>query len=328
MSYKIIKMDKIFIFGGAGSLGKKLIEKYINNNMIINFSRDENKHWSLELNYQNTFKNNIKNIIGNISDKNRVEEVLLRENPNIIIIAAAMKHIDKCEYAIHESLNTNVLGVKNILDCVEKNIDKLPLLNTVVFISSDKACNPMNVYGMCKAISEKLILEKAYHMDNKNIKFLTVRYGNVLNSSGSIIQILHNKGKNKDVKEFLLYHKNATRFIMTLDESCDLIDYAIKYGTNGDIIIPKLKSMLIYDLINIFSKLYNKPIKITELRPGEKINECLINEMQYMNTIKIDKYYIINKKYINTYNHQNYNSDQNNLTENELYTYLKKLELI
>ena len=105
---------KYFIFGGSGSLGNKLIEKYINNNIIVNYSRDECKHWHMEQKYKKNIKN-LKNIIGNIRDKSKIKQSLLRENPNIIIIASALKHIDRCEYDSHEVLQTNIIGTKNIL---------------------------------------------------------------------------------------------------------------------------------------------------------------------------------------------------------------------
>jgi len=317
---------KILIFGGTGSLGKKLIERYIETNEIINYSRDECKHWKLELKYKGK---NLKNIIGNISNKERVENSLLRENPNIIIIAAAMKHIDKCEYASSESIDINLIGVQNILNSVEKNQNNLTMLETVLFVSTDKACSPINIYGMCKSLSEKLVIEKSFYMPK--FKFVCTRYGNVLNSRGSIIPILHDLGKNPKIKEFSLTHEKMTRFIMTLDESVDLIEYAILYADNGDIVIPKLKTMYIKDLFDIFSKLYNKPIQIIGLRVGEKLNEMLINDTQSARTIEKEKYYHIKSNYINKIINENfyeYHSGQNIITKNELEEYLLKIKML
>lgn len=250
----------IFIFGGSGSLGNKLIEKY-SANQVINFSRDECKHWAMELKYKN-----IQNIIGNIYDYKSVETALIRTNPHIIIIAAALKHIDRCEYATDQCIKTNLLGIQNVLDCIDRN--PLSRLETVVFISTDKACNPINVYGMCKALSEKMMIEKAFYSKTK-VKYVTVRYGNVLNSRGSIIPILHERGTQPD-NDFTLTHIDMTRFIMTLEDSCNLIEYAILNGTSGEIIIPKLRSMKVADLFEIFSEIYDKDVKVVGLRSGDR----------------------------------------------------------
>lgn len=317
-------MNKIFIFGGSGSLGNKLIEKYINNYTIVNYSRDECKHWKMELKYKNK---NLKNIIGNITNKDRVRQALQRENPNVIIIAAAMKHIDRCEYASNESIDNNLLGIKNILDVIEETT--ISELKTVIFVSTDKACNPINIYGMCKALSEKLVIEKSHYI--KDVKFVVVRYGNVLNSRGSIIPILHDKGRDVNVKEFTLTHKNMTRFIMTLEESCQLIEHAIFNADSGDIVIPKLKAMYIKDLFDIFSAIYNKPVVIVGLRAGEKLNESLINNTQSARTICDNSYYHIKSNYENRMINEDlfeYSSEQDVLDATQLREYLEKLSLI
>lgn len=322
----VIENKKIFIFGGSGSLGNKLIEKYIDNNIVINYSRDECKHWKMELKYNN---DKLINIIGNICDYNRVEQSLIREQPHIIIIASAMKHIDKCEYSSSESLNNNLLGIKNVLDVIENRKDKHLNLETVVFVSTDKACSPINIYGMCKALSEKLTIEKSHYV--KDFKFVAVRYGNVLNSRGSIIPILHNKGKDKNVKEFTLTDERMTRFVMTLEDSCNLIEYAILEGKSGDIIVPKLKAVYVKDMFEIFSELYNKPIRITGLRVGEKMNEDLINKTQSARTEDKGKYYHIRSNYENKIINNDffeYHSGQDIMDGNEFEKYLREIVLI
>lgn len=177
----------ILIFGGTGSLGYALNTRYSKNNIIYNFSRDECKHWEMKLHFNSN--PNIHFIIGNVSDRSIVESTIKRIRPDIIIIGSAMKHIDQCEINTSESLKTNLIGTQNVLESVESNLLTLPNLETVVFISSDKACSPINNYGMCKALSETLVVEKAHYIPS--IKFVNVRYGNVLNSRGSIIPLLH-----------------------------------------------------------------------------------------------------------------------------------------
>jgi len=325
----MISNKTILIFGGTGSLGNKLNERYLDNNTIYNFSRDEHKHWKMRLKFKN--HNNLNFIIGNVADRIRVKESIKRVNPDIIIIACAMKHIEQCEVNTNESLNTNMLGTKYILDSIEDNLNTLKNLNTVLFVSSDKACSPINNYGMAKALSETFLVEKANFV--KNIKFVNVRYGNVLNSNGSIIPRLHAMGNDDKYKEFYLTHENMTRFVMTLEQSVDLIEYAILNGESGDTVISELVSLKVQDLIELFSEKYNKPIKITGLRPGEKLLESLINESQSGRIEKHGKYTHIRsvfdyKETIDVTSLRDYNSTINPLTKQELKDYLIKLQLL
>lgn len=318
---------KILLFGGSGSLGNKFIETYLENNEITNYSRDECKHWEMSLKYKSP---KLNFIIGDIRDYNSVENAILREQPNIIVIMAALKHIDRCEYAIYECLQTNCLGPMNVLNAIEKNNDRLLNLDTTVMVSTDKACEPTNVYGMAKALAESAIVEKSLHI--KNRKFVNIRYGNVLNSRGSIIPILHEKGKDPEVKEFTLTHEDMTRFVMTLEQSVALIEYAAIHGESGDTVIPKLISLRMIDLIELFSEKYGKPVKITGLRPGEKMLESLISETQAMRLVKMENGYMhIKPPYKNLLvkeEIQNYNSKLNPLTKEELKEFMSKLDLI
>ena len=318
---------KILLFGGSGSLGRKFIDTYIENNEIVNYSRDECKHWEMGLHYKT---DKLKFIIGDIRDYNSVENAILREQPHIIVIMAALKHIDRCEYAIYECLQTNCNGPINILNAIEKNNDRLLNLEASVMVSTDKACEPTNVYGMAKAIAESAVVEKSLYI--KNRKFVNIRYGNVLNSRGSIIPILHEKGSDPEVKEFTLTHEDMTRFVMTLEQSVALIEYAILNGESGDTIIPKLISMKLIDLMEIFSEKYGKPVKITGLRPGEKMLESLISETQAMRLVKkVNGYMHIKPPYKNllvTEEIHNYNSKLNPLNKEELREFMTNLSLI
>jgi UDP-N-acetylglucosamine 4,6-dehydratase/5-epimerase len=320
-----IKGKVILIFGGSGSLGNKLIEYYIEDNTIINYSRDENKHWLMELKYKSK---NLSNIIGDVRNFEKVQQSIIRTNPHIIIVAAALKHVDRCEFESNECLDTNILGLQNILKTVEINKLNLENLETVCFVSTDKACSPINTYGMSKAICENLMVEKSKYISD--VKFVVVRYGNVLNSRGSIIPILENKGKDDDVKFYGLTDPKMTRFIMTLENSVKLIEYAIIEGDTGEIIIPKLNAMYIKDLIELFSEKYNKPIKIIGLRSGEKMNESLINEMQSMRTVIKEKYCHIQPSYMTEIlctTPYEYSSNQNVLSKEELLAYLQSVQL-
>jgi len=323
-----IENKKILIIGGTGSLGNHLTKRFLDNNTIYLLSRDESKHWNMEIDFKH--HKNLNFIIGDIRNKDKIQQTILRIKPNIIIIAAAMKHIDRCEYECNESLGTNLYGTQNVLDVVENFQYDLKELETVCFISTDKACSPVNVYGMCKAISECLMIEKSKYIEN--IKFVVVRYGNVLNSRGSIIPMLHKIGQNDEIKEFKLTDDKMTRFVMTLEQSVDLVIHAILYGKSGDIVIPKLISCVVKDLIEIFSEKYNKPIVMSGLRPGEKMLESLINETQSTRLeFGPDGYMYIKPPYLNVNNSndiKDYNSKIKPLNKQELYDYLQKLNLL
>lgn len=219
----MIQNQKILIFGGTGSLGNALVSRYLKNNEMYLYSRDESKHWKMALDLNHP--KGLYFIIGDVRNKDKVCQTMIRINPDIIIIAAAMKHIDKCEFETNESIETNLLATKNILDGIETNKLLLKNLKSICFVSTDKACSPVNVYGMCKAVSETLIVEKAKYMDD--FKFVVVRYGNVLNSRGSIIPMLHAMGENDNVSHFKLTDERMTRFVMTLNQSVDLIEHAL-----------------------------------------------------------------------------------------------------
>lgn len=324
----MIKNNKILIFGGTGSLGTKLTERYLNENEIFLYSRDESKHWKMEMDFN--YNKNLNFIIGDVRDINKVQQTIIRINPNIIIIAAAMKHIDRCEFESNECIGTNLLGTKNILDTIETFKDSLSNLKSICFISTDKACSPVNIYGMCKAVSEGLMVEKSKFINK--FKFVTVRYGNVLNSRGSIIPALHNLGKDENIKHFKITDERMTRFVMTLEQSVDLIEHALLYAESGDIVIPKLISCKIKELIEIFSEKYNKPIILSGLRAGEKMLESLINETQSNRLVfGEDGYMYIKPAYKNILTNtevKDYNSTINPLTKEELNNYLIKLNLI
>ena len=319
--------QKILFFGGSGSLGNAFIRRYLLNNEIVVYSRDENKHWKMSLEYKN---NNLSFIIGDIRDKDRLENAIIRENPDYIIIASALKHIDRCEFAVHESYQTNFAGTMNILNVVEKNVKTLGNLKCVLFVSTDKACEPTNVYGMCKALSETALIEKALYV--KSIKFVNIRYGNVLNSRGSIIPLLHDTGNDPDKKAFLLTHDEMTRFVMTLEQSIDLIEHACFHADSGDIVIPELVSMRLKDMLEIFSSIYNKPIETTSIRPGEKLLESLVSETQSYRLVKGNMgYSYIKPSFKKVENHEeimNYNSKLNPLTKTALYSYLNEKKLL
>ena len=334
-------MSTYLIFGGTGSLGRKLIQRLGGENITV-YSRDEAKHW--------TIKNEMgqaapKFLVGDIRDPQRVYEAIAQTRPTNIIIAAALKHVDTCESSPYESIQTNVLGTKNVIDAVNKLFEASDWssghVKTVTFVSTDKACAPVNSYGMCKALSERLITSQG--PNNNKLIFNAVRYGNVLESRGSIIPLF--KYQCEHTNELTVTDPNMTRFVMTLDDSVDLILAALRNAKNGQIAIPQLPAMRIGDLAEIFSKLSSKPIRYIGLRPGEKMHEDLINESESIRTtIETAKYFykdithrpegssifLINDALSKplTSNEWSYSSNDSVMTKDELFTHLSKLGIV
>jgi len=287
-------MPGILIFGGTGSLGRKLIERMLPTERVAVYSRDEAKHWTIrnELSAGPLADKlgNLQFFVGDIRDPHRVRDVIRQYQPDTIIIAAALKQVDTCELSPSESVLTNLVGAQNVIDAV--NTPPNPV-RTVLFVSTDKACSPVNVYGMCKAISERVVTSQA-RTGFSNVRYLAVRYGNVLESRGSIIPLFKHQGEHG---EFLTVTDPAmTRFVMTLDDSVNLIKKALNKGKTGETWIPRLPAMRIGDLADVFSRRYNKPVKIIGLRPGEKRDEDLINESESVRLRGLDDdgaYYVL-----------------------------------
>jgi len=270
---------KILIIGGSGSLGQELIHQwqYRLSECII-FSRSEHKQWEL---YQKFPRVKFHMELGDVADYNKLYEIIRDHNPDTIIYAAAMKHVDRCETAVRQCINSNCLGFLNMLEAAKDLSTRSKMnLQKILYVSTDKACHPINVYGMTKSIAEHLVQQ--YKIDNVDV--VGVRYGNVINSNGSIIPVLKNQGLDSKYESFTLTNPEMTRFYMTLGESVQLIEDTLIYGNSGELWIPKLRSMSIGTLFEIFSKKYKKSIKIIGIRPGEKVHESLLDIHELTNT--------------------------------------------
>ena len=276
-------MEKYLIIGGTGSLGKKLISRLsdIGDDVAV-YSRDEAKHWTLR--NELTKESTPKFFVGDIRDINRIKDVMRQYKPTTIIIAAALKQVDTCELSPAESLLTNVIGTQNVIQAVSE-VGSGTALKKVLFVSTDKACAPVNAYGACKMLSERLVASQA-DSGNADITFLCTRYGNVLESRGSIIPLFKYQGEHCD--SLSVTDPDMTRFVMTLDDSVDLILKALTMGRSGETWIPRIPAMRIGDLADIYSEIYNKPVNIIGVRPGEKKHEDLINESESVRTYETE----------------------------------------
>ena len=272
---------KMVVIGGTGSLGHCLMSRMYGDNDTVVYSRDELKQWQMKKEFPET-----KFVVGDVRDEVAVRRMLKAVRPDVVIIAAALKHVDVCEGNPQESIKTNIEGTENVLRAIED----IGLDTTALFVSTDKACSPVNVYGMCKALAERLVSERA---SVSTARFLSVRYGNVVNSRGSIIPLFAKQAVDPSVSTFTVTEKGMTRFFMTLDESVDLIQHAIEHGSGGDVWVPRLRSATIDDLASIFSERYGKPVEYIGIRPGEKIHESLVNAAESIRTAWTGKYYRI-----------------------------------
>ena len=294
-----MKDKRILIIGGTGALGKTLIKKYHQENDIMIFSRDEHKHVDLLKQYPK-----IKSYLGDIRDKSSITNSFSKFKPQVVINTAALKHVPICEDNAIESVKTNILGHQNLIE-VASEFNKL---ETLIFVSTDKACKPINIYGMCKAISEKLYYN--YAESTENTKVVMVRYGNVLESTGSVIPYF--KSLIKSGQNYLpITHPEMTRFLLTLDDATDLIDWAYEYEySHGKIAVPKIKAMKVTDIANCLIEEQVKEkqmsmafiddgddtvdieLKMVGIRPGEKLHEELISKEEWLRTTDHENYLI------------------------------------
>ena len=310
----MIKNKRIMILGGTGALGKTLLKRYYNSNEILIFSRDEHKHVDLLKEYDN-----IESNLGDVRDKNSIRNSINQFKPHIVINAAALKHVPICEDNSIESVKTNILGHQNVIECVSESKG----IETLIFVSTDKACKPINVYGMCKAISERLYVNFAEKQ--KDIKVVLVRYGNVLESTGSVIPYFKSL-LNKDLDYLPITDEKMTRFLLTLEQATELIDWAYFHTeSHGKIAIPKIKSLKIVDIAKALGKFYGKEnIELREIgiRPGEKIHEEMISNEEWLRTEEYENFLISTN--VRRYEQKSYNSYDSLMDSSEAYNFLQK----
>lgn len=290
----------ILVTGGTGSLGKVLIRRLLSGEMgtpkkIIVFSRDEAKQHEMRISYLNSkaptdeiIYNNFRRLlefrIGDVRDFHSVSSAL--QGVDVVFSAAALKQVPSCEYFPYEAVKTNIEGPENIVRVIREF--KLPV-TTVVGISTDKACKPVNVMGMTKAIQERIFITA--NLDCPQTRFICVRYGNVLASRGSVIPLFHEQILSGG--PVTITTSDMTRFLLSLDQAVDTIFAAIKNARRGETYIPRVPSARVTDIAQ--SLIGTRPIKtiVTGVRPGEKIHEILVSEEEAHRTIARGNYYVI-----------------------------------
>ena len=285
-------MKSYFITGGTGSFGKAFIRDLINSKKfkkIIIFSRDEFKQSEMKkFPYVSSHLNKIRFFIGDVRDKERLNQAIKGNDIDIVIHAAALKQVPATEYNPFETIKTNIIGAQNVIEAsLECNVKK------VLALSTDKACSPINLYGATKLCSDKLFTAANLFKGKKKVIFSVVRYGNVLGSRGSVVPILMSQNKNSSV--FTVTDKNMTRFNITLREAVKFVNKCLNLMSGGEIFVPKIPSYNILTLAKSINP--SKKIKFIGIRPGEKIHEEMVSETDSLNTKEFKDHYVIYPSY-------------------------------
>ena len=278
----MLKNSTILITGGTGSFGKKFVQMTLdryNPKRIIIFSRDEMKQWEMAEKYIGDER--VKFIIGDVRDKERISRSL--DGIDFVVHAAATKIVPTAEYNPSECVKTNIIGAMNIIDaCTDKNVKK------TVALSTDKASNPINLYGATKLASDKLFVAGSSNLGLDKTQFSVVRYGNVMGSRGSVIPFFLQK-KSEGVLP--ITDNRMTRFMISLEEGVKLVWHAFEDMLGGEIYVKKIPSMTITDIAKAVAPASEK--KIIGIRPGEKLHEQMIGVEDAPHTFEYDEYFKI-----------------------------------
>ncbi len=273
----------ILVTGGTGSFGKRFVKTILQNykvKKIVIYSRDEYKQYLMSQDIDNKF---MRYFIGDVRDKERL--TMAMKGIEIVVHCAAMKQVPASEYNPMECIKTNIYGAENVIHAsIENNVQK------VIALSTDKAANPINLYGATKLASDKLFVAANNIVGDKITRFSVVRYGNVVGSRGSVVPFFKKIAENKNDK-LPITDMRMTRFWITLQQGVDFVIDSFKYMQGGEIFVPKLPSVLISDLAKSINP--NAEIEIIGIRPGEKIHEVMCPEDDSHLTVEFNNYFII-----------------------------------
>lgn len=285
----MLNNKNILITGGTGSFGKKMTQYILENyepEKLIVFSRDELKQFEMSQRWSQRKYPCIRYFLGDVRDKDRLVRAF--NGVDYIIHAAALKQVPAAEYNPAEFIKTNIMGAMNIIDAaIYNNVSR------VVALSTDKACNPINLYGATKLCSDKLFnAANVYSGPHKRTRFSVVRYGNVVGSRGSVVPFFTERAKTGELP---ITDPRMTRFWITLDQSVHFVMKVLEIMKGAEIFVPKIPSMKITDLAKAIAPECAQ--KVVGIRPGEKIHEILISEEEGRNTIEYRECYIIRQYY-------------------------------
>src|SRR5689334_8774900 len=291
---------RLLVTGGTGSMGRTFVHRVLSGELgkpskVIVFSRDEAKQHDMRMAYLhrtvttdevifNNFRNVLEFRIGDVRDYGDVCSAL--RDVDIVINAAALKQVPTCEYFPAQAILTNCLGAQNIVRAIGEN--GYPV-ETVVGISTDKACKPVNVMGMTKSLQERIFV--AANVLDRRTRFICVRYGNVLASRGSVIPLFHEQIRNGG--PVTVTDPRMTRFLLPLEHAVDTVLAALKGAKAGEIFIPRAPSASVMNIAKALIGSRRLPIRVTGVRPGEKMHEIMVSEEEVHHCVKRGDYYAI-----------------------------------
>lgn len=300
MTSKLLQDKHVVITGGTGSLGKVLLRRLLGGEIgtpskITVFSRDEGKQHAMRVAYlnrqqatdeviYNNFRRLIEFRIGDVRDIRSLIPALMKAD--VVVSAAALKQVPACEYFPEEAVRTNIGGAENIVAAIRDY--KLPV-ETVVSISTDKACKPVNVMGMTKALQERIFLRG--NLECPGTRFINVRYGNVLASRGSVIPLFHDQIRSGG--PVTITHTEMTRFLLSLDQAVDIIFEGLRSAKPGETYIPIVPTAKVTDIAEVLIGDRKIKTSVTGIRPGEKLHEILISEEEAHRAFRRGEYYVI-----------------------------------
>lgn len=272
----------VLVTGGTGSFGKKFINimlKEYHPAKIIVFSRDELKQHEMRVAGYND--PSLRYFIGDIRDKERCMRAF--DGVDVVIHAAALKQVPACEYNPMEAIKTNILGSSNVIDaCIDTGVSR------VVALSTDKAVNPVNLYGATKLAAEKLFVQSNAYAGGREVRFACVRYGNVVGSRGSVVPVFL---KQRETGKVTVTDDRMTRFWISLEQGVRFVIRAAENMYGGEVFVPKIPSMTVVDLAKAIAP--NAQVEIIGIRPGEKLHEVLISEDEARQTVELDDMYVV-----------------------------------
>jgi UDP-N-acetylglucosamine 4,6-dehydratase len=308
----MLNNKKIFITGGAGFLGKALVSSLYEHNEICIYSRDEAKHYFLKKEYPN-----IRCIVGSITDKDHL--IRSARGYNTGIFAASLKQISACDENTLEAIKTICLGsIYSRIASEDNNFE------SACFISTDKACEATTIYGSCKFTAEQ-----SFIVNQSNVRLTSCRYGNVTNSTGSVIPLILDSIQHN--RSLTLFSDKMTRFMITKNEAVDLVVYSLtNFGAKGCVVVPKLKSFLIRDLFEIYQEHKGLKFNVASPRIGEKIHEIMVGKEETSRTVSDKNYLLISPNQLSAVRciDKDYSSENHVISKPELYNVLKSLSLI
>lgn len=272
----------VLVTGGTGSFGKKFIRTMLNEyhpSKVIVYSRDELKQYEMQISGLN--HPSLRFFIGDIRDLDRLKRAF--QGVDIVVHAAALKQVPACEYNPFEAVKTNILGSQNVIDAaLDMGVKK------VLAISTDKAVNPVNLYGVTKLAAEKLFVQSNSYAGGRETRLACTRYGNVVGSRGSVVPVfLQQRASGK----LTVTDERMTRFWISLDQGVQFVIRCIEEMHGGEVFVPKIPSMSVKDLATAIAP--EAEISFTGIRPGEKLHEALISEDEARNTVEFDDMFVV-----------------------------------